>query len=443
MNTMHFDLLIRGGTVVGPEGEQLIDVGLKDGLVSAMGDLASATANELLDATGCHVLPGAIDTQVHFREPGNTHKEDIESGGKGAVLGGITAFCEMPNTNPTTVTAAALADKVERASNRSPADFAFFLGADASNLDDLGGIENETGCVGVKIFMGSSTGSLLVKDDESILRALQSGSCRVAVHCEDEDRLVSRRAELTDDCTVHDHPVWRDEETALRATKRLIRLARQAQRPIHVLHVTSATEMVYLAGQKDVATVECTPQHLTLSAPECYDQLGTLAQMNPPIRDRSHQEALWVGINTGVVDVIGSDHAPHTLEEKGRPYPQSPSGMPGVQTLLPIMLDHMNHGRLTLQRLVELVAINPARIYNMKNKGWLREGRDGDVTVVDLNREETILNGSMANRSGWTPFDGVRVKGWPVATVVRGRLAMKNGTLVGDPAGQPLQFESS
>lgn len=440
MSTQHFDLLITGGTIVGEEGEERSDIGLLNGLVEAIGDLAACTAEEIIDATGCHVLPGAIDTQVHFREPGNTHKEDIEAGGKGAVLGGITAFCEMPNTNPSTVTAAALAAKVERATHHSPADFAFFIGADASNLDDLAELSSEPGCVGVKIFMGSSTGSLLVKDDASVLRALKSGTCRVAVHCEDEDRLVERRAQLADDCTVQDHPVWRDEETALRATKRLINLARQADRPIHVLHVTSAAEIKFLADHKDIATVECTPQHLTLAAPDCYEELGTLAQMNPPIRSGEHREALWAGVVSGCVDVIGSDHAPHTLEEKAKDYPHTPSGMPGVQTLLPIMLDHFNAGRLTLDQLTRLVAINPARIYGMKNKGWLRVGRDGDVTVVDLNREETILNKNMANLSGWTPFDGVTVRGWPIATVIRGRLVMREGKILGEPRGEALRF---
>ncbi len=438
--TQHFDLVIKSGTVMAPDGENRMDIGLSNGLVAAMGDLTSATADEIIDATGCHVLPGAIDTQVHFREPGNTHKEDLEAGGKGAVLGGITAFCEMPNTNPTTVTAEALADKVKRATHRSPADFAFFIGADASNLDHLDDLVNNPGCVGVKIFMGSSTGSLLVKDDASVLRALQSGKCRVAVHCEDEDRLIERRATLADDCTVQDHPVWRDEETALRATKRLVKLARQANRRIHVLHVTSAAEIKFLADHKDIATVECTPQHLTLAAPDCYERLGTLAQMNPPIRSTHHRDALWDGLTSGCVDVIGSDHAPHTLEEKGRDYPNTPSGMPGVQTLLPIMLNHVNEGRLTLHRLTELIAVNPAAIYGMKNKGWLREGRDGDVTIVDMNREETILNENMANLSGWTPFDGVRVRGWPVATIVRGFAAMRDGEIIGTPRGEALRF---
>jgi dihydroorotase len=236
------------------------------------------------------------------------------------------------------------------------------------------------------------------------------------------------------------HPVWRDVETALAATKRLLRLAHETGRRVHVLHVTSAEEMQLLAEHKDIATVETTPQHLTLAAPDCYEQLGTLAQMNPPIREARHREELWRAVDQGVVECIGSDHAPHTREEKARPYPQSPSGMPGVQTLLPLLLDHMNAGRLSLERLVDLTSTGPARIYGIASKGRIAKGYDADLTLVDLKAQRTIHNAWIASRCGWTPFDGMAVTGWPMMTILRGQVVMRDDQLIGAPSGEAVRF---
>jgi dihydroorotase len=289
--------------------------------------------------------------------------------------------------------------------------------------------------------MGSSTGNLLVADDDTLLQVLRSGFRRVAVHAEDEYRLRKRRplAEA-DDAHPRLHPVWRDEETALRATTRLLRLASEAHRRVHVLHVTTAEEMALLRGHRDIATVEVTPQHLTLEAPDCYDRLGTLAQMNPPIRGARHREALWRAVLDGTVDVLGSDHAPHTRAEKAEPYPKSPSGMPGVQTLLPVMLDHVNAGRLSLLRLVDLTSAGPARVFNIAGKGRIAAGYDADLTLVDLGATRTITNDWIASRCGWTPFAGMKVTGWPAATIIRGRLVMREGELLGKPSGRPVRF---
>ncbi|MGE5147708.1 MAG: dihydroorotase, partial [Candidatus Eiseniibacteriota bacterium] len=355
-----FDLVIKGGTCLTPAGRVATDVGVSGGRVAALGDLGRAAAAETIDAKGLHVLPGVVDTQVHFREPGLEHKEDLESGTRAAALGGVTAVFEMPNTNPSTTTAEALADKVKRAQGRVWCDIAFFVGATPDNAVELTTLERLPGCCGVKIFMGSSTGSLLVAEDEAVARVLSHGFRRCAVHSEDEARLKERRKLVEGGAPVHQHPEWRDAETALRSTRRLVALAERARRRVHVLHVTTADEIPLLAEHKDLVTVEVTPQHLTLAAPECYDRLGSYAQMNPPIRDARHREGLWRGIADGIVDVIGSDHAPHTREEKAKPYPQSPSGMPGVQTLVPIMLDHVNAGRLTLERFVDLTSTGPA-----------------------------------------------------------------------------------
>lgn len=437
-----FDLLAKGGQCFTPAGLVDADIGIVDGRIVAIGDLASADADQVLDAAGLTVLPGVIDSQVHFREPGGPHKEDLESGSRGAVLGGVTTFFEMPNTKPATSTAQALGDKLDRARGRAWCDHAFFIGATADNATDLGALERLPGCAGVKIFMGSSTGDLLVSDDDAVLNVLRHGNRRVAVHCEDEARL-NERASLAKRGDVSQHPVWRDAAAAYRATERLLRLARRAGRRVHVLHVTTAEEMRLLAANKDIATVEVTPQHLTLVSPDCYRDLGTLAQMNPPIREASHRDGLWWGLAAGVVDVIGSDHAPHTRDEKAKLYPQSPSGMTGVQTLLPIMLDHMNAGRLSLARLVDLTSAGPARIYNIAGKGRIAVGYDGDLTLVDLKAERTITDEWIASRAGWTPFAGRTVKGWPMATVVRGNVVMRDDQVQGEPQGRPVRFQET
>jgi dihydroorotase len=434
-----FELIVKGGRAMTPSGLVEADIAIADGKIAAIGRI-DLPADTVLDAKGLHVLPGVIDSQVHFREPGLTHKEDLATGTAGAALGGVTAIFEMPNTNPNTATAEALAEKLSLAEGRVWCDVAFFVGATTENAETLGELERLPGAAGIKIFMGSSTGTLLVADDETLLRALGNGTRRVAIHSEDEYRLRERHALVKDGADPAMHPVWRDVETATRATQRVMKLARQAKRRVHILHVTTAEEVPILAANKDLVTMEVTPQHLTLAAPDCYRELGTFAQMNPPIREMRHREALWQAVRDGIVDVIGSDHAPHTKDEKARPYPQSPSGMPGVQTLLPLMLDHMNAGRLTLERLVDLTSAGPARIYNVASKGRIAVGYDGDLSIVDLKAKRTIESKQQATRCGWTPFDGRSVTGWPKATVVRGHVVMRDDELIGRPIGRPVRF---
>jgi dihydroorotase len=437
--SQRFDLILRGAIAATPNGIAPADIAISGGRFAAIGRVEGSAAEEI-DARGLHALPGVIDTQVHFREPGLMHKEDFAAGTAGAALGGVTAVFEMPNTNPNTVGAAELADKLARAKGRAWCDMAFFIGAAEENATELGELERLPGCCGVKIFMGSSTGTLLVADDDTLESVLRHGRRRVAVHAEDEARLRERLPLVKESGDVAMHPVWRDEETALQATRRLLKLARKAGRRVHVLHVTTAEEMDLLATAKDIATVEATPQHLTLAAPDCYRELGTLAQMNPPIRDDRHRQALWRAVSAGIVDCIGSDHAPHTMEEKARPYPTSPSGMPGVQTLLPLLLDHMAAGRLSLERLVDLTSAGPARIYNIAGKGRIAVGYDADVTLVDLKARRTIRREWMATKSGWTPFEGKEIRGWPIATIVRGQVVMREDQLLGSPIGEPIRF---
>jgi dihydroorotase len=437
-----FDLIIRGGTVVSHDGIAAAHIGVRDGRIAAIGDIAVGSAAEEISAAGLHVLPGVIDTQVHFREPGLEHKEDLATGTAAAALGGVTTVFEMPNTKPSTSTADAIADKVRRASGRAHTDFAFFVGATGDNTSDLPQLERLPGCCGVKIFMGASTGDLLVDDDARLAEVLRSGRRRVAVHAEDEPRLRERKSIAASGGGAELHPQWRDAESARLATERVLRLARQYGRRVHVLHVTTADEMPLLAQNRDIATVEVTPQHLTLAAPECYERLGTFVQMNPPIREGWHRDGLWAALRSGIVDVIGSDHAPHTREEKAKPYPSSPSGMPGVQTLVPLMLDHVNAGRLSLLRLMDLTSAGPARIYGIAAKGRITVGYDADFTLVDLKRKQKIEESWLVSRCGWSPFTGVTVTGWPIATIVRGRFAMRDGALQ-PPLGAAVRFQET
>jgi dihydroorotase len=434
-----FDLVLRGASVVNHDGEGVRDIGIRDGRIAALGALDSAAAAETIDARGLHVLPGVIDTQVHFREPGLEHKEDLETGSRAAVLGGVTAVFEMPNTKPLTTSAATLADKVARAKARMFCDFAFYVGGTRENIDDIPELERLEGSAGIKVFMGSSTGDLLVDDEASLARIIGRLSRRAAFHAEDEARLKERMG-LRRQSDPSSHPEWRDPEAALIATKRLVSLAERYRKRVHILHVSTAGEMAFLAGHKGWASVEVTPHHLTLVAPDCYRELGTYAQMNPPVRDDGHRHALWAALSSGVVDVLGSDHAPHTCEEKDHAYPGSHSGMTGVQTLVPVMLDHVNAGRLSLSRFVDLTSAGPQRLFGFRGKGRIAVGYDADLTVVDLKRSETITNGWIASRCGWTPYDGRKVKGWPVGTLVRGRRVMWEGEIGSAADGSPISF---
>jgi dihydroorotase len=438
-----FDLILKNGFIAAAGGVTAADIGVKDGKITAIGD-PGMTGREELDVSGLTVLPGVIDNHVHFREPGLTHKEDLGTGTLAAIAGGVTTIFEMPNTDPLTLFAEHLDEKLARAKSRAFCDHAFYIGGSAVNAAQLETLERLPGCAGVKVFMGSSTGDLLAADDETIESIFNSGTRRVSLHAEDNDRLTMRKSIADQSGNVADHPVWRDEETAVLAVRRAVALSRKTARPIHILHSTTAGEMAFLKDHKDVATVETTPQHLTLAAEECYARLGTRAQMNPPIRAKSHQDALWRAIESGVIDTIGSDHAPHTLDEKAKPYPSSPSGMPGVQTLLPVMLNHVHEGRLSLGRLVQLVCENPARIFGVKNKGRIAVGYDADFTVVDLGKRMQITNKWIQSKCGWTPFDGMTVTGWPVGTLLRGRVMMWEGDLtLAKPMGQPVIFNDS
>ena len=417
------EFILANGTVHTPNGPEQVDVAVRNGRIMALGSWPADMARRI-DCTGLDVLPGVIDSQVHFREPGLEIKEDLESGSRAAVMGGVTAVFEMPNTNPNTDTAERVRDKLQRAHHRMWCDHAFYVGATTANAVELAELERIPGTAGVKIFMGASTGNLLVAEDEALARVLASGVRRVAIHAEDEARMQARR-HLRIAGDPASHPVWRDDESAMLATRRILHLARAARRPIHILHI---------------ATCEVTPQHLTLAAEDAYPRLGTHAQMNPPIRSAAHRTGLWHWLRQGVPDVLGSDHAPHTREEKARPYPDSPSGMPGVQTLLPLMLDHVAKGHLTLARLIDLTSAGVQRVFGLQAKGRIAVGYDADFSIVDRKGSFAIAENWLESRCGWSPYTGMDLQGRVIGTIIRGHTAMWEGQLANAAIGEPLRF---
>lgn len=440
---IEYDLILKNGIVVLPEETTKVDVGIKNDKIHTIGCLSDSSAKNIIDCDGLHVLPGVIDSQVHFREPGLENKENLESGMLAAAAGGVTAVFEMPNTDPLTITPDTIKDKLQRASRVAWTDYAFYLGGTGRTGPNLGEWENAPGICGIKIFMGASTGELMTASDEEVESVLSNGKRVVAVHAEDQFIMQKNMKEILKDQTdVALHSVWRSPESCLSATKRVVTIAKKYKRRVHVLHITTSEEMDFLRKNKDVASVELLANHLTLHAPDCYERLGTLAQQNPPIREKHHQEALWKALNDGTVDILASDHAPHTMEEKSQVYPKSPSGTPGVQTLVPIMLNHVNNGKLTLERLVELWSYGPERIHKLINKGRIAEGYDADFTVVDMKKKNTITNAQQKSKTGWTPYDGMEVVGWPIITIIRGNVVMRDDEMY-KPIGKPVLFQET
>ena len=432
------DLLIKNGQCYIDGELKNEDVSIKDGKIKDIGQI-SEKSKDSIDAKGLTVLPGCIDTQTHFREPGSTDTEDLNSGSRAAVVGGITAVFEMPNTNPPTSSKNEFKRKLDLAKDRMFCNYAFYFGATADNSNELADLKNLEGCCGIKLFAGSSTGNLLVANEKDIETVFKNSSKVVAVHSEDEE-ILNINKKLIKKGDVHTHPKWRSEECAISSTRRIVNIAKRYNKRAHVLHVTTKQEVDFLSQHKGNVTFEITPQHLTLYAPDCYDKLGTYAQMNPPIRDKSHYDRLWYAIRNNLNDTIGSDHAPHLKINKEKEYPNSPSGMPGVQTLLPVMLNHVNNGKLSLKQLIKLVCENPIRIFGIKNKGFIKKGYDADFTIVNMNKDIKIQNKNIESKCGWSPFNGYNFKGSPIATIINGKIKMLDGKILGEPEGLPLDF---
>jgi len=438
--TDHFDLLIRNGTAVLPWGEAAADIGVRHGRIAAIGVGSGATAEATFDAKGLHVLPGLIDPHVHLRDPGDAAIESIPTGTRAAVLGGVTTVFDMPNTTPAITGAETVAWKQGYIEANAFCDMGFYVGATKANVGALAGLEQARGVCGIKVFAGSSTGDLLVEDDESLERVMRAGRRRIAYHSEDEYRLQARKGMFRAGDPYARHMEWRDEECAFLGTRRILALARATGRPAHILHVSTAEELDYAKDFKDITTIEVLVNHLTQVAPDCYERLKGFGVMNPPIRGQRHMDAAWAAVRDGTVDTIGSDHAPHPRAAKLKPWPDVPAGLTGVQTLVPVMLDHVNAGRLSLARMVDLLCAGPARVYGVVGKGRLAAGYDADFSIVDLKRRRRIDESWIATPAGWTPFAGMEVTGWPAATIVRGAIVMREDEVVGAPSGRLVRF---
>jgi|TARA_B110000263_G_scaffold237714_1_gene238251 dihydroorotase len=432
------DLIIKNGSCYIDKDLKNQDIGIKDNKIVEIGKISNKTS-EVVDAAGLTVLPGCIDTQVHFREPGSTDAEDLHSGSRAAIVGGITSVFEMPNTNPPTSNKIEFRKKLGLAKNRMFCNYAFYFGATPDNASELADLKDLEGCCGIKLFAGSSTGNLLVQHEADIEKVFQSSSKVVSVHSEDEE-ILNMRKKMIKEGDVLTHPLWRNEECAISSTRRIVRIAERYKKKAHILHVTTKQEIDFLSQHKGNITFEITPQHLTIFAPDCYEKLGTYAQMNPPLRDKSHYDRLWYGVRNNFLDIIGSDHAPHLKANKEKNYPNSPSGMPGVQTLMPVMLNHVNNEKLSLKQLMDFVCENPVKIFGIKNKGFIKEGFDADFTIVDMNKKILIKNKNIESKCGWSPFDSFEFKGTPVLTIVGGQIKMRDGQILGEPDGKPLFF---
>ena len=434
----NYSLIIKNGSCFINGDLIKVDVALSGGKIKKIGKVA-LNSSKVVDATDKVIIPGIIDTQVHFREPGSTDSEDLESGSRAAVLGGVTSLFEMPNTNPPTSNLVEFEKKLQLAKNRMHSNYAFYFGATPDNIDQLSKLKNLKGCCGIKLFAGSSTGKLLVDKESDIEKVISHSDRIVSIHSEDEE-ILNLRKKFIKKGDVHSHPEWRNSEVAISSTRRVVKIAERYNKQIHVLHVSTKEEVDFLAMHKKNVTFETTPQHLTMYAPDCYDKLGTYAQMNPPLRTKEHYDRLWTAIKNDVVDVLGSDHAPHLKENKNKDYPNSPSGMPGVQTIFPVMLDHVNNEKLSLQQLIKLMCENPCKIFGIKNKGFIKEGYDADLTIVDMKKNQVIKDDMIASKCGWTPFNNYKVKGFPIGTVVNGNLVMYEGKILSEAKGQPLEF---
>ncbi|MBR0645359.1 dihydroorotase [Plastoroseomonas hellenica] len=435
----HFDLILRGGACVLPGGIETADVGVRHGRIADIGDLRTAEAAETIDCAGLHVLPGLIDPHVHLRDPGDASVETLATGTRAALLGGLAAVFDMPNTQPSITTREQIDRKRGQIEAEAWVDVGMYIGGTRANTPELASLELQPNVCGIKIFAGSSTGDLMIEDDESLERAMRSGRRRISYHSEDEYRLQERKPNYTTGMPHRMHAEWRDVECAFLGTRRLMALARKTGRPAHILHVSTAEELEYLADYRDVATVEVLINHLS-QTDEAYGRLGGYAVMNPPIRDQRHMDAAWEAVRNGTVDTVGSDHAPHSRAAKERPWPDTAAGLTGVQTLAPLMIDHVNAGRLSLLRLVDLMCAGPARVYGVTGKGRLAAGYDADFTIVDMKKTRVIEESWIVSPCGWTPFAGQKVTGWPVMVVLRGGVAMRDDAVIGTPRGRPVVF---
>lgn len=435
----NLSLLIRHARILSPESEFFLgDVLTHGGKIVQVAPEISVSADREIDANGLTLLPGVIDPQVHFREPGLEHKEDLFTASCACARGGVTSFLEMPNTRPLTITQAALDDKLERAAAKCLVNYGFFIGATPANLPDI--LDANPTC-GIKIFMGSAHGHLLVDNEAQLEPIFAKGKRLIAVHAEDQARINQRKQEFADITDPAIHSTIQDNQAALNATILALKLSKKYQRRLHILHLSTAEEAELLRVDKPSwVTAEVTPQHLLLNT-SAYEKIGTLAQMNPPLRSLHDNEVLWQALLDGVIDFIATDHAPHTLEEKAKGYPNTPSGMPGVETSLPLMLTQAMQGRCTVAQVANWMSAAVAKAYGIPNKGLIEPGYDADLVLVDLDNYHPVLREEVVSKCGWSPFEGWNLTGWPVVTIVGGQVVYEKGQLHTEVRGQALSFE--
>jgi dihydroorotase len=431
------DLLIKNAKVVSSSGIQQKDVLIQKGKITQVESNVGHAGVEMIDAKGLYLLPGVLDPQVHFREPGATWKEDLHTGSMAAAAGGVTGFFDMPNNNPSITTRALMAEKKKAASEKCVVNYNFFIGATPDNLEEINAVEN---VCGIKIFMGSSTGNLLVEKQEDLEKIFANGTRLIAVHAEDNPTIETNKKKYAGSTNFNDHWKIRSAEAALIATKRAVDLALRHNRRLHILHLTTADEVEFLRQYKDNPLISCEvcPQHLLLWAPDVYDKLGAYAQMNPPIREKHHSIALWQGLKEGVIKCMATDHAPHTREEKAEVFGKAPSGMPGVETLLPLMLNQVSEGKCSLEEVVLWLCERPVELYGVLNKGYIKVGFDADLVLVDMNKEQIVKKENLFTKVGWSSYEGLEIKGWPVQTFVGGETVFKDGKVNEDVRGREI-----
>ncbi len=429
--------LIRNATVVLPDAIERVNVLIDGSIIASIDAPDSTKADEIIDATGLHLIPGVIDDQVHFREPGLTHKEDLATASRACAKGGVTSFLEMPNTKPTTTTLQALDDKLLIASQKSRVNYGFYVGATPDNIEVL---RNARRTPGIKIFIGSSTGDLLVDGQEALERIFAETTLPICAHCEDEATVRANAAKLDGGRSVADHSLIRDHKAALIATKRAVELAERHRHRFHVLHVSTAEEIEFLRTTSDLISGEACPHHLFFTVDD-YPRLGTLIQMNPSIKTKADTLAVWAGLLDGTLEVVATDHAPHTLEEKRQPYPKSPSGLPAVENSLALMLNEVAAGHCLLSQVVSWMCEGPARVWSLKGKGAIREGFDADLVLVDLKKSQTIRNEDQLTKSQWSPWHGTTLTGWAVQTFVMGQTVFKDSHVFDDVRGREIEFD--
>jgi len=435
--------LIKDATVVLPDAIAETSILIHDAKIVDIDVAIQTSVDQVVEGRGKHLLPGVIDDQVHFREPGLTHKEDLSHASRACAKGGVTSFLEMPNTIPNTVTQSALNDKLGLAQGRSLVNFGFYIGATTENIAELK-LAHRT--PGIKIFIGSSTGDLLVDQQAALEKIFSETSLPICAHCEDESTVRANAEKYAGSTDVATHTLVRDHQAAVIATRRSIDLAQRHNHRFHVLHVSTADEIELIAKGGDLITAEVCPHHLFFNVDD-YPRLGSLIKMNPSIKTKFDNEQLWQALLDGVITVVATDHAPHTIEEKRKPYPDCPSGLPAVENSLALMLNQVVLGKCTIQQIVKWMCSEPARIWNIKNKGKIQIGYDADLTLVDLNLKQTVLNENQQTKCGWSPWHNETLTGWPVATWIMGHQAFQwsDGQANFDDSkmGQEIQFERS